>query len=62
MNTKTAGKKDWSIVTRQFIEEKKCSETRLQDFSGGPVADSKLLMQGAQVQSLVRELDPTGQN
>ena len=62
MDTKPGGKKDWSIVTRQFIGEKKGSETGLQDFSGGPVADSKLLMQGAQVQSLVRELDPTGRN
>ena len=31
----------------------------MEDFPGGPVADSALPMQGAQVQSLVRELDPT---
>ena len=62
MNTKIGGKKDWSVVARQFVEEKKGSETELQDFSGGPVADSKLLLQGAQVQSLVRELDSTCRN
>ena len=32
---------------------------RVWDFPGGPVVDSKFPMQGAQVQFLVRELDPT---
>ena len=32
------------------------------DFSGGPVAGSTLPMQGARVQSLVKELDPTCHN
>ena len=32
------------------------------DFSGGPKADSTLAMEGAQVRSLVGELDPTRYN
>ena len=32
---------------------------QVRDFPGGPVAKTRLLMQGPQVQSLVRELDPT---
>ena len=28
------------------------------DFRGGPVAKTVLIMQGAQVQALIRELDP----
>ena len=35
---------------------------KLWDFPGGPVADSMLPTQGAWVQSLVRELDPTCHN
>ena len=35
----------------------------MEDFPGGPVAkDSTLPVQGAQVRSLVQELDPTCQN
>ena len=32
------------------------------DFPGGPVVDSMLPMQEAQVPSLIKELDPTGHN
>ena len=32
---------------------------QIKDFSGGPVAETVLPKQGAQVQSVVRELDPT---
>ena len=32
------------------------------NFPGGPVADSPLPLQGAQVRSLVRELDPVWHN
>ena len=34
----------------------------MRDFSGSPGADSVFPMQGAQVQSLPRELDPTCHN
>ena len=34
------------------------NEIYFRDFSGGPVARTLLSVQGAQVQSLVRELDP----
>ena len=34
----------------------------IEDFPGGPVADSALPVQGAWVQSLVRELDPAYHN
>ena len=34
-------------------------KTHTREFPGGPVADSTLPMQGAWVQSLVMELDPT---
>ena len=32
---------------------------QIKDFSGGPMAETVLPTQGAQVQSMVRELDPT---
>ena len=34
-------------------------KNQIKDFSGDPVAETVLPTQGAQVQSMVRELDPT---
>ena len=42
---------------KRLVEKKK-----VWDFSGDPVAESALPMQGALVQPLIRELDPTCHN
>ena len=46
-------------IILRFFWKKDCNERLcFKDFPGGPVADSTIPMQGAQVQFLVRELDP----
>ena len=48
------------LYKRQFISITSIAKvTKGRKFPGGPVADSVLPMQGAWVQSLTRELDPT---
>ena len=50
-------------LLEQLRTEGHCINSRkLRDFPGGPVAKTLLAMQGPQVQSLVRELDPACQN
>ena len=45
-----------SVDLRLFLSVYK---NQIKDFSGDPVAETVLPTQGAQVQSMVRELDPT---
>ena len=46
--------KRFSLIIREMQ-----IKTTMRDFPGGPVGKTALPMQGAQVQSLVGELDPT---
>ena len=47
---------------QQTIKNYEASKKGRRDFPGGPVANSMLPVQGAQVRSLVWELDPTYHN
>ena len=48
-----------SLAQSRPLFEGQNKSTQLRDFPGGPVAKTALSMQGFQVRSLVRELNPT---
>ena len=48
----------WGSLLKEVVSGQKHKQ-RTGDFPGGPLAKTALPVQGAQVQALVRELDPT---
>ena len=50
------------LTSLQQVKAQRFKNKGDRDFPDGPAADSVLPMQGTQVQSLVRELDPTYSN